>query len=195
MPTLGGYLHESAATLENSVTDLLEAAMRGAIEAAVAALAAGRPLLVCGNGGSASDAMHIAGELVGRYKRARRGLNVIALSANPAVLTAWANDYDYESIFARQVEAHGAAGGVLLALSTSGNSRNVLAALETARTLGMTTIGMTGDGGGRMAALCDVLLPVASRDTPHIQEVHMCLYHYFCDQIEERLAAEAPPRS
>jgi len=192
MPTLAEYLRETIAVLENSASDSLAAAMESAVAVLVESLRAGLPMLVCGNGGSASDAMHIAGELVGRYKRERRGLNVIALSANPAVVTAWANDYDYDSVFARQVEAHGVAGGVLLAISTSGNSKNVLAALEAAGALGMVTIGMTGEGGGRMAELCEILLPTASRDTPHIQEAHICLYHFLCDQVEERLAAEAP---
>lgn len=150
------------------------------------ALAAGRPLLVCGNGGSASDALHIAGELVGRFRKERRGLNVRALSADVAVLTAWANDYSYDTVFSRQVEAYGQAGGVLWAISTSGNSRNVLAAAEAARGLGMHVLAMTGEGGGKLAPLADVLLDVPSRDTPRIQEMHVTLYHWLCEAIEER---------
>ncbi len=165
----------------------LDAEMARAVEACVAALCAGKPMLVCGNGGSAADAQHIAGELVGRYLRERRALNVVCLAANPSVLTAWANDYDYDTVFARQVEAHAQPGGVLLALSTSGNSANVLRALEAAKAAGLTTIGMTGAGGGRMAGLCDVLLAAPSRKTPEIQQVHICLYHYLCEAIEARV--------
>ena len=161
-----------------------------AIEAISRALAKGLPLLVCGNGGSASDAMHIAGELVGRYLKERKALNCICLSSNPSVLTAWANDYSYDTVFSRQVEAYGRAGGVILGLSTSGNSGNVVKAFETARQMGMlTTVGLTGQGGGKMAALTDILIDVPSKRTPDIQQVHICLYHYICEGIEERLAS------
>jgi D-sedoheptulose 7-phosphate isomerase len=160
-----------------------------AIEAISRALTKGLPLLVCGNGGSASDAMHIAGELVGRYLKERKALNCICLSSNPSVLTAWANDYSYDTVFARQVEAYGRAGGVILGLSTSGNSGNVVKAFETARQMGMTTIGLTGQGGGKMAPLTDILIDVPSKRTPDIQQVHICLYHFICEGIEERLAS------
>lgn len=145
------------------------------------------PVLVCGNGGSASDAMHIAGELVGRFLQERRACNVIALSANSSVLTAWSNDYTFETVFSRQVEAHGQAGGVLWAISTSGNSTNVIRSIEAARALGMKTIGMTGEGGGKMATLCDVLLDVPSNETPRIQELHIVLYHYICEHVEANI--------
>lgn len=154
-----------------------------------AALGAGRALLVCGNGGSASDAQHITGELVGRFLKERRGLKAICLSSNAAVLTAWANDYDYETVFSRQVEAYGEPGGVLLGISTSGNSANVVRAFEAARAAGMATIALTGEGGGKLAALSDVLLDVPSRHTPLIQQAHICLYHFLCEQVEARLAA------
>ena len=157
----------------------------------VPTLSANKPLLVCGNGGSAADAQHISGELVGRFLLERRALNVISLSANTAIITAWANDYDYESIFARQVEAHGNNGGVLLCISTSNNSKNVIKALSVAKHLGMATIGMTGEGGGRMASLCDVLIDVPSRSTPRIQEMHLVIYHFLCEQIELALVKEA----
>jgi D-sedoheptulose 7-phosphate isomerase len=158
-----------------------------AVAATVAAVRSRAPVLVCGNGGSASDAMHIAGELVGRFLKERRAINCICLVANPAVLTAWSNDYDYESVFARQVEAHGAAGGVLIGLSTSGNSANVIAAFHAARGIGMTTIALTGEGGGRLAELSDVLVDVPSCSTPMIQQVHICLYHYLCERVEAEL--------
>lgn len=169
----------------------LDAAMGRAVAATAAALRADRPLLVCGNGGSAADAEHIACELVGRFLKERRALRVICLSSNPAVLTAWSNDCGFETVFSRQVEAYGQEGGVLLGLSTSGNSRNVVLALEAARTRGMTTIGLTGQGGGRMAALCDHLFAVPSTSTPAIQQVHLCLYHCLCAGVEDILASPA----
>jgi D-sedoheptulose 7-phosphate isomerase len=134
------------------------------------ALGGGKTLLLCGNGGSASDAMHITGELVGRFLMERKALRAICLTSNPSVLTAWANECGYESIFSRQVEAYGEAGGVLPGLSTSGNSKNVIKAFGQARLMGMTTIALTGEGGG---------------------ETHVCLYHYLCQEIEKRLASRA----
>lgn len=190
--TLSAYLDETIALLRATQEHGLDGALDRAVDLTAAALTEGLPVLVCGNGGSASDAMHIAGELVGRFRRERRGLNVVALSANPAVLTAWANDYDYETVFSRQVEAHGRQGGVFIGISTSGNSKNVIAALHVAREMGMATVGLTGQGGGAMAELCDVLLDVPSRVTPHIQEAHICLYHLLCDRVEERVHAGNP---
>jgi D-sedoheptulose 7-phosphate isomerase len=105
------------------------------------------------------------------------------------VLTAWSNDYSFETVFSRQVEAYGEPGGVLLGLSTSGNSANIVRALETARGLGMVTLGMTGEGGGRMAGLCDFLFAAPSRSTPAIQQAHLCLYHYYCAAVEKALSA------
>ena len=132
--------------------------------------------------------MHITGELVGRFLKERRGLKAICLSSNPSVLTAWANDYSYETVFSRQVEAYGEAGGVLLGISTSGNSPNVVEAFRLARAMGLSTVAMTGEGGGRLADLSDVLLAVPSKHTPLIQQVHICLYHYLCERVEARLA-------
>ena len=146
-----------------------------------------RPLLICGNGGSAADALHISGELVGRFLRGRKALNVICLNANVSVLTAWANDYDYDSVFARQVEAHGQPGGVCWGISTSGNSLNVLQALQKAKDLEMQTIALTGEGGGKLATVADILIEVPSRSTPRIQELHLPIYHYLCEQVELKL--------
>ena len=162
----------------------IAAKIDAACDLIVPSLSANKPLLICGNGGSAADALHISGELVGRFLVARRALNVICLSANAAIITAWANDYDYESIFARQVEAHGNNGGILLCISTSGNSKNVLKALSMAKHLGLATIGMTGEGGGGMASFCDVLIDVPSTVTPRIQEMHLIIYHFLCEKIE-----------
>ena len=188
-PTLDGYLAESLAVLQETRKRLDPAVVEAAIEQIVTALSSGRPLLVCGNGGSASDSMHITGELVGRFLKERRALKVICLASNPAVLTAWSNDYDYSTVFSRQVEAYGEPGAVIFGLSTSGKSANVVNAFAAARAAGMTTIAMTGDGGGRLAALSDCLLAVPSRSTPLIQQIHICLYHYICEAVEARLAA------
>jgi D-sedoheptulose 7-phosphate isomerase len=188
MNSLDQWLAQSEALLAATRAIGLDGAMGRAVDCAAAALADGKPLLVCGNGGSAADAQHIVGELVGRFLLERRALKAICLSSNPAVLTAWSNDYDFETVFSRQVEAYAEAGGVLLGISTSGNSRNVVRALETAKARGMFTIGLTGEGGGAMAAFCDHLLAVPSRSTPAIQQVHLCLYHHFCSEIEKALA-------
>ncbi|MCX8133979.1 MAG: SIS domain-containing protein [Roseococcus sp.] len=168
---------------------LCEAAARTA-DLCIAALRGGGKLLLCGNGGSAADAQHWAGELVGRFHRDRRGLPAIALTTDSSVLTGIGNDYGYARVFARQVEALGAAGDVLIALSTSGNSANVLAALEAARARGLARIGFTGASGGAMAALCDICLRVPSTSTPRIQEGHEVLGHALCAAIE---AALCPP--
>ncbi len=185
------YLVESARILNES------AAYRGckrseeAVDTIATALKQDRPLLVCGNGGSAADAMHITGELVGRFLKERRALNCICLSSNPAVLTAWSNDYAFESVFSRQVEAYGRAGGVVLGISTSGNSNNIVSALKIARTLKMTTIAMTGLGGGKVAEHSDILIDVPSTSTPLVQQVHICLYHYVCEMVEARIATDS----
>ncbi len=144
-----------------------------------------KPLLVCGNGGSSADAEHIVGELVGRFLKERRAINAISLSSNSAAITAWSNDYDYSTIFSRQVEAHGKNGGVLFGISTSGNSKNVINAVKKAKELKMDTICLTGEGGGELAKYCDLLIDVPSKKTPRIQEVHIIIYHYICERLEE----------
>lgn len=149
-----------------------------------AALRAGRKLMLCGNGGSAADAQHWAGELVSRFHYDRPGLPAIALTVDSSILTAIGNDYGYARVFARQVEALGQAGDVLFTLSTSGNSPNILDALEAARARGIATVGFTGAGGGRMAALCDICLRVPSDSTPRIQEGHEVLGHAICAMVE-----------
>jgi D-sedoheptulose 7-phosphate isomerase len=150
----------------------------------------GRKLLVYGNGGSSADAQHICGELVGRFLKERRGLPAIALGSNQAVLTAWGNDYTFDSVFERQVEALGQPGDVAWGISTSGNSPNILLAHRAAKQLGMTTIGMTGLGGGQLASLSDILLPAPIRETPRIQEIHLVTYHTICAAIEDELFGE-----
>jgi D-sedoheptulose 7-phosphate isomerase len=158
-----------------------------AVTVVTEALSKGLPVLVCGNGGSASDALHITAELVGRFLMERKALNVIALADNVATITALANDYSYDTVFARQVEAYGKPGAVLIGLSTSGNSANVIRAFETARQEGMKTIAFTGKDGGKMASCSDILIDVPSSSTPLIQQVHICLYHYLCHAIEQKM--------
>jgi len=187
--TLSDYLAESTAVLEAARGGIGQEPMDRAITCICEALQAGKPLLVCGNGGSAADAMHITGELVGRFLKERRPYRAICLSSNPSVITAWANDYSYDEVFSRQVEAYGEPGAVILGISTSGNSRNVVAAFEQARRMGMTVIAMTGEGGGAMGPLADHLLAAPSRSTPLIQQVHLCLYHYLCAMVECRMTA------
>lgn len=192
------WLRETAAVLEATAAAGIDAPVAAAAEALAEAFGARRMVLICGNGGSAADAMHIAGETVGRFRRERPGLKAVALGADAAVASAWSNDYDYESAFARQVEALGEAGGVVWGISTSGNSENVVRALRRGRDMAMTTLAMTGEGGGRLADVADILIAAPSRDTPRVQEVHRCLYHHICDRVDERLAAgrfaaPAPP--
>jgi D-sedoheptulose 7-phosphate isomerase len=188
MARLKDYLETSRAALADAIASVDEARVERAIASMTASLSKDKPLLICGNGGSAADAMHIAGELVGRYLKERRGLKAIALSSDPAVLTAWSNDYGYDTVFARQVEALGEKGGVLLAISTSGNSKNVIAAAKAAKKKGMIVVGLTGKGGGKLGPEADILLDVPATQTPLIQQIHICLYHFICAEIEERIA-------
>jgi D-sedoheptulose 7-phosphate isomerase len=189
--SLHQYLTESARLLELAAQSWSEPLVAGAISTMAGALGEGKPLLVCGNGGSACDAMHLTGELVGRFLLERRPLNAICLTSNSALVTAWANDYSYDTVFSRQTEAYGREGGVLLGISTSGTSKNVVTAFQQARAMGMHTVALTGEGGGALAPLSDFLFAVPSRSTPLIQQVHLCLYHYFCREIERQLAGSA----
>ena len=150
-------------------------------------MTAGGALLVCGNGGSAADAQHITAELTGRFFRDRKPLPALALHGNTSSLTAIANDYGYDLVFAREVGAHGREGDVLLAISTSGNSPNILQAIEAAREKQMVVIGLTGEGGGKMGDLCDVCLRVPSTSTPRIQECHILIGHTICELVEQSL--------
>lgn len=186
--SLRSYFSDSAGVLQLAADTWDESLVSGAISSVTGALGSAKPLLVCGNGGSASDAMHITAELVGRFLLERRALKAICLSSNPAVLTARANDHGYDTVFSRQVEAYGEPGAAIVGISTSGNSENVVRAFVQARSMGMTTIALTGEGGGRLAPLTDYLFAVPSTSTPLIQQVHVCLYHYLCEAIERTLA-------
>jgi D-sedoheptulose 7-phosphate isomerase len=162
-------------------------ALDAAVAASAGALAAGRKILAFGNGGSAAEAQHFVAELVNKLRRPRPALRAVTLTADPSVLTSIANDIDFASVFSRQIEALGDAGDVALALSTSGASPNVIAALKAARAKGMITVGLTGRGGGAMAGLCDHLLAVASDETARVQEIHLFLLHHLAGEIERRL--------
>ena len=144
----------------------------------------GNKVLLCGNGGSAADAQHIAAELTGRYKTERRGLAAIALTTDTSALTAIANDYGYDRIFDRQVEALAREGDLLIGISTSGNSLNVISALATAKLLGCKTLGMSGKDGGEMNRLCHLNLVVPSEDTPRVQEMHILIGHILCQAVD-----------
>lgn len=154
---------------------------------------AGNKLLIAGNGGSAADAQHIAAEFVSRFNFDRPGLPAMALTTDTSILTAVGNDYGYDQLFRRQIEANGQKGDVFLGISTSGNSPNILQALGAARLKGITTFGLTGETGGMMRELCDYCLCVPSRDTPRIQEAHILIGHTLCAMVE--LALFDDPRS
>jgi D-sedoheptulose 7-phosphate isomerase len=160
-----------------------------AVDAMLKALRGGGRILACGNGGSATDAQHFAGELVGRFERERKAMAAIALTADTSILTALANDYDYRLVFARQVEALGRPGDVVLGISTSGGSANVLAAFESAKAGGMTTVAMTGRDGGAVGRAADIHINVATPSTARAQEVHRTLLHAICALIERELYA------
>ena len=152
------------------------------------ALRAGGKVMFCGNGGSAADAQHLAAEFLGRYLIERNPLPALALNVNTSTLTAIGNDYGFDDVFARQVKGVGRRGDVLVAISTSGNSRNILRALAQARELGIATVGLTGESGGKMRPLCDQCICVPSPQTPRIQEMHIAIGHMICELVEEALA-------
>ncbi len=159
-----------------------------AVDIVYKSLAGGGQLLVAGNGGSAADAQHIVAELTGRFMRERHPFRALALHANTSALTAIGNDYGFEHVFARELTAHGRSGDVLLAISTSGNSMNILKAIEAARNIKMHVIGLTGETGGKMREVCDLSLCIPSKSTARIQEMHITIGHAICELLEERLA-------
>jgi len=159
-----------------------------ASEMAIKTLKNGNKILLCGNGGSAADAQHIAAELTGRYKSERKGLPGIALTTDTSALTAIANDYGYERVFDRQVEALANSGDLLIGISTSGNSPNILSALKTAKAMGCQTIGLSGRDGGLMNDACDLNIVIPSDDTPRIQEMHILIGHTICQAIDDAFA-------
>jgi D-sedoheptulose 7-phosphate isomerase len=182
------HFRESIATKQRA--ESLAADIVRAAEAMSASLAGDGKVLSCGNGGSAADAQHFSAELLGRFERERRGLPAVALTTDTSTLTAVANDYDYDEIFAKQVTALGRSGDVLLAISTSGNSPNVLRAIAAGHTQGMTIVALTGRDGGDIAAALgenDIEIRVPSKRTCRVQETHILVIHCLCDLIDERL--------
>jgi D-sedoheptulose 7-phosphate isomerase len=165
-----------------------------AAERVIACFRADHKLLAFGNGGSASDAQHLCAELAGRYLRERPGLPAMALTANSSDLTAIGNDYGYDRVFARLIEAHGRVGDVAVAISTSGNSRNVLEAVAVARQRGLATIGLIGRGGGKLAGCVDIPIVVPSDCTPRIQETHIAIIHVLCELIDDALFPDLEER-
>ncbi len=182
-----------SADLKYAAAELLSRPIAEAVQALVGCITAGGKVLICGNGGSASDAQHFAAEFVGRFERERPGLAAIALTTDTSILTAVGNDYDFKSIFSKQVQALGAPGDVLLAITTSGNSGNVLAAVDAARAKDMTVVALTGRDGGRMREALgetDVHICVPHERTARIQEVHLLVIHCLCDAVDLQLLGE-----
>jgi D-sedoheptulose 7-phosphate isomerase len=169
-----------------SSPDLLQS-IKDIVETCAEAFCEGNKVLFCGNGGSAADAQHLAAELSGRFYYDRHPLPSEALHVNTSYLTAVANDYSFDEVYSRMIHATGHEGDVLIALSTSGNSRNIIRALEAAQQEGMITVGMTGETGGKMKELCDFLINVPSTDTPRIQESHIMIGHIICEMVETAL--------
>ena len=178
-------LIEGLAYLKSDIVALQ--ALDAVVEYCINAYKAGGKILIAGNGGSAADAQHFAGELVSRFYFDRPPLAAIALTTNSSILTAISNDYGYEDVFARQVQALGQTGDVFIAISTSGNSPNILKVIMAAKAIGLVVIGLTGRSGGKMKALCDICLCAPSDATPRIQECHLVIEHCLCACIEEQL--------
>lgn len=174
------HLQTIQEVLETSKEDLASAS-----KMVVDALKNGNKILLCGNGGSAADAQHFAAELTGRYKTERKGLPAIALTTDTSAITAIGNDYGYNRVFDRQVEALASSGDILIGISTSGNSDNVISALNLAKKMNCVTIGLTGKSGGAMNEVCDLNLVIPSCDTPRIQEMHILFIHCICQIIDE----------
>ena len=182
-----------SADLKYAAAEPLSKSIAVAVEAVLASITAGGKVLACGNGGSAADAQHFAAELVGRFERERPGLPAIALTTDSSILTAIGNDYDFASIYSKQVQAIGQPGDVLIAISTSGNSANVLAAVEAAHAKDMTVVALTGRTGGRLIELLtdtDVHIAVPHDRTARIQEVHLLALHCLCDAVDFQLLGD-----
>lgn len=171
--------------------DILQEKIQKIVIKSIAAFRDDKKMLLCGNGGSASDAQHIAAELSGRFYADRPPLYAEALHVNSSYMTAVANDYGYETTYARMVEAAGRKGDILIGISTSGNSPNVVKAMQKAKELGMLTVGFTGKDGGKMKDICDIMICVPSVDTPRIQEAHILIGHIICQLIEEEMFPNA----
>lgn len=174
--------------LHKIAKDRLFADIHKAAQIIIEAYQNGNKLLLCGNGGSAADSQHIAAELVGRFKKERRGLPAVALTTDTSIMTSVANDYWYDLLFARQVEALGDKDDILIAISTSGNSQNIIRAVEAAKFKGLKTIGFLGDDGGQLKDLVDISLIVPSQESDRVQEVHILIGHIICCLIDSQIS-------
>ncbi|MEB3121354.1 MAG: D-sedoheptulose 7-phosphate isomerase [Snowella sp.] len=188
---MSDWIQQRLKCLETAFDDQYCRAIAEVTNLMVRQFRAGKKLLICGNGGSASDSQHIAAEFVGRFQLNREALPAIALSTNTSILTAVGNDYSFDIIFSRQVEALGQPGDIVWGLSTSGKSSNVLHALKRAKDMGLITVGMAGNQGGLLQEFADYPLFVAEKNTPYIQEIHLITYHQICEQVEAKLFAKA----
>lgn len=187
---IDGHFVRHAEVLDLARKALTPTIVKG-VEMLVHALKSGNKVLIMGNGGSAADAQHFATELVGRFLRERRALPAIALTTDTSLLTAVGNDFGFDQIFKRQVEALAGPGDVVVGISTSGHSPNVVLALEAARAMGCTTVGLLGRDGGKIAPLVDLNLTVPVQETPHIQEAHITIIHLLCDLVEQQFVNES----
>lgn len=179
-------IEDSIQTKQRVVQDLLPH-IEHAAKACIDAYKRGNRMLIAGNGGSAADAQHVAGELVNYFRFDREPISCIALTTDTSVVTSISNDKHFRQVFARQLAAHSVAGDVFIALSTSGNSENVLEAIHAAKKKGVMVIGFTGQSGGKMDGLCDIMVKIPSTDTPRIQESHMTILHIICELLEKAL--------
>jgi D-sedoheptulose 7-phosphate isomerase len=188
MSPIVAEMRATLTALSDAVSDAFLDSVVRAADALVSSLRRGGKLLIMGNGGSAADAQHIAAELVGRYKIERRALAAIALTTDSSILTAWSNDYSYETVFSRQVEALARPGDIVWGISTSGNSQNIVRAFEAARTLDVSTMGLLGRDGGKLAPLTDYPMIVRLSATDQIQTAHMLTYHALCAELDRAFA-------
>jgi len=183
-------IRESMDVKEKMMSPGFVSVIEEAAQMILRAYRSGKRLFLAGNGGSAADAQHLAAELVSRFFKERKGLSAEALTVNTSVMTAIGNDYDFDRIFARQIEASGSPGDLFIAISTSGNSSNILEAIRSARDGGLAVLGMAGRDGGKMRELCDLIIVIPSDITPRIQEGHILCGHILCEIVEARLAEE-----
>lgn len=180
-------LLEESAQIKMTIAKSNIKAIENIVSLIVEAYKNGGKIVLCGNGGSAADAQHIAGELVGRFAMERQAFPAIALTTDTSIITALANDYGYASVFRRQIEALVNGKDVVIGISTSGNSPNIIEAMKTAKTIGAKTIGLTGSDGGKLAEIVDLLMPVPSKVIPRIQESHITIGHIVCELVEKEL--------
>lgn len=178
---------EESIETKKKVNEFILKDIESAAKLVISTIKSGKKIMLAGNGGSASQASHIAAEFVGRYKIERKGLPSIALTTDTSVITAWSNDYSYDTLFSRQIEALGSKGDVFIAITTSGNSKNLVNAVNAAKKLGIKTIGMLGRDGGKLKGMCDVEVIVPSDNTPRIQETHLMIMHIMCEITDNEL--------